>query len=170
MVLVVPDKIKKRQDKLNAALLGEDELGVVVRGHIVIEQELIEFIEMNLVNKSYLNAMSLDYSQRVKLAMALGLSQEKGPALQAIGKLRNAFAHNIEKGISDEDAKNIYKSLGEEAMIVTNRAYEKMPEKSSNYVGKTFKQLEPKDRVILCIITIWAGVAGEVASATNIAD
>ena len=65
--------LTQRQAKLTEVLLGEDSLGVVIRAHIHIEHELTEFIKSRLSPPSALDAISLNYAGRVRLALHLGL-------------------------------------------------------------------------------------------------
>src|SRR5258708_1065128 len=78
-------------DAFLTTLLSEDELGVVVRAHIHIEHELEKFLCAALENPNELGR--LEYSARVRLALACGLRADlKGP-LNAFGALRNRFSH-----------------------------------------------------------------------------
>ncbi|MFQ3193962.1 MAG: hypothetical protein ACI9N3_000774 [Colwellia sp.] len=54
-------------------LLNEDELGAVVRAHILIEQYVDHFLSLVVSNHDYLDKMSIDFSNKVKLAVAMGL-------------------------------------------------------------------------------------------------
>ena len=99
---------------------GEDELGVVIRAHIVIEQFLNAPLRGLIVNPKYLEKMNLDYSQTVQLAVTLGLDPRFYPALNSLGKLRNDFAHNLIPSISKQAVNNLYKALDEDTKSILN--------------------------------------------------
>ncbi|WP_100658815.1 hypothetical protein [Alteromonas flava] len=107
-------------NKLLNSFEGEDELGVVIRAHIVIEQFLNELLRGLIVNPKYLEKMNLDYSQTVQLAVTLGLDARFYPALNSLGKLRNDFAHNLIPNISKQAVNNLYKALDEDTKAILN--------------------------------------------------
>jgi hypothetical protein len=95
----------------------------------------------------------------VRLAAKLGLAEFK-PALQFIGKLRNKFAHRLDAAIESQDADNFENSLGVQGKAAVDRAYRETRGKVVNSTwNKPIKQLEPKDRIILYFVTLWAAIA-----------
>jgi len=99
------------EDAFVAALFGEDDLGVVVRGHIHVEAKLIELIDLMVADPKYLARMDLDFSQRVNLAVALGLNPEHARSLLTLGTLRNAFAHRLDTQLSEDRVKQPVRSI-----------------------------------------------------------
>lgn len=93
------------------ALQSEDELGVVVRSHILIEAKLNEFLDAVVSFPKELP--SLRYYQKVELACALGLPTCHAPSLKALGDIRNAFAHNPDSGITNGIATKLRNSLSD---------------------------------------------------------
>jgi hypothetical protein len=93
---------------------AEDDLGLVIRTHIIIEQYLNTLIDSLVPAPEYISKMKLDYSSTVKLAMSLGLNPRFEKALNCLGSIRNGFAHRLRDDISKEDVNNLYKSLSEE--------------------------------------------------------
>lgn len=89
----------------------EDDLGVVIRTQIVVEQYLNNLIDLCVTSPAHVRKMDLDYSSTVKLAMALGLDSRFESSLNCLGKIRNDFAHNLRPEISKNDVNNFYKSL-----------------------------------------------------------
>jgi hypothetical protein len=157
--------IAKAQDAFNKALLGEDDLGMVVRAQIHIENQLIEFIRATLSPASALDALDLDYAGRVKLALALGLPPTFKPALTFVGNLRNKFAHRLDAEISAQEALNFENALGSEKQV-HDRSYAATRKKLSLTDKPTaVSQLDPKDRILLCFVTLWSGVAVAVVKA-----
>ena len=62
------------------SLVGENDLGVVVRAHIHIEHEIKVFIERKVSRPQELDLPRMTYAACVRLALALGLRDEmKGP-------------------------------------------------------------------------------------------
>lgn len=113
------------------SLDGEDELGIVIRSHIHVEQYLNSLIVKLNVNDKYLDKMELTYFQTVQLAIGLGLDPRFESALYKLGKLRNDFAHNIRGNLTEDDAKSLYQCLsGSEKNTL------------QNLVKKTHKELE----------------------------
>ncbi|WP_454655083.1 hypothetical protein [Bosea beijingensis] len=157
--------IEAEQEAFNKALLGEDDLGVVVRAQIHIENQLIEFIRATMSPASAVDALDLDYAGRVKLALALGLSPTFKPALTFVGGLRNRFAHRLDTHISAQEALNFQNALGPEKQI-RDRSYAATRKKLA-LIDKPIavSRLDPKDRILLCFVTLWGGIAVSVAKA-----
>lgn len=149
--------------KFNAALLGEDPLGVVVRAHIYIEHELIGFIRARLERPELLEALKLDYDGKVKLGLALGLPEEFGPALSTVGKLRNGFAHRLEATIGEQEANNLKKALGEEYQVALTNYAATNAKLNPEEPSLPLSQREPMDQIIIYLLVLWSGIA--VASA-----
>jgi len=143
------------EDAFIAALFGEDELGVVVRAHIHIEARLLELLELLVEDPKHLERMTLDFSQRVHLATALGLKPEHAPGLLAFGSIRNSFAHRLDTQLSDDRINNLYKALSPGDKEAVQGAYEQ-----TRVVMKgpdcTFKELGPKYRFALISVALRA--------------
>jgi len=81
-------------ESLSGALRNEDDLGKVVRAHIHIEHELQEFIFFAAPVPDQLKSFdSMEFTEKVQLALLLGLTPDLKAALNATGRLRNKFAH-----------------------------------------------------------------------------
>ena len=137
------------------ALQGEDELGLVVRTHIHIEAKLLEFLGV-LAEAESLEKMDLDYSQRVHLAVALGLKEEHARGLHALGSIRNAFAHRLDSTLSDDRVTNLYKALGRKEKEVVQQAYDRTETQMKQHGARKFKDLSPRDRFILIAVALQA--------------
>ncbi|KQO92248.1 hypothetical protein ASF33_17010 [Methylobacterium sp. Leaf92] len=157
--------VEAKVEALSGALLGDDELGAVVRGHIYIENELIAFIKARLPKPEAIKDRDIDYNMRVKLAVALGLDPSFEPALNFVGSLRNQFAHSLEARIGKQEAVNFEKALGAHRAI-TSAAYRQVHiHLGTEAAAIPTKQQEPKDRIILCFVTLWAGILIEAHAA-----
>jgi hypothetical protein len=86
--VAVDADVAKRADEFLDDLAGQDDLGVVVRCHLRVEHELIGYIGAQLVDAKALGE-ALDYSQKVRLALALGLDPSLKSALNGVGSIRN---------------------------------------------------------------------------------
>jgi hypothetical protein len=93
--------IEERQIELTKFLMGDDPLGMVLRAHMHIEQELIAFITAQRHPK---NTIPSKYAHLVTLALKLGLPQEFKKQLHVLGQLRNRFAHRKNAVIELSDA------------------------------------------------------------------
>ena len=79
---------------------------VVLKGHLLIEQRVREFIDERLLNPAALEPAKLESHQAICLAEALTLPNEEPASLWAVvrklNELRNRIAHNLEpKGVDD---------------------------------------------------------------------
>jgi hypothetical protein len=90
-----------------------DDLAVVVRAHLHIEHELDELIYFAAPNPTHLKER-MEYSEKVWLALVLGMNAELKPALTAAGTLRNRFAHNLDTTLTKGDSKDLIHKLTRE--------------------------------------------------------
>ncbi len=112
-------------DEFYDALSSEDQLGMVIRGHIHLEHWLDRFLlaAMPRYNK-YENDINADYETKVLLCCALGLTPElKGP-LTSIGELRNRFAHRPSYKLTKSDVNNLYAALSGTHQQHLKKAYQ----------------------------------------------
>src|SRR5688572_1917704 len=89
--------------------MGEDELGVVVRSHIYVEEALNHLIDKLTPFPDHLPR--LRYEQRVNLACALGLRQEFAPALKELGDIRNSFGHRVDTKLTTAVTLGLFNKL-----------------------------------------------------------
>ena len=109
---LVAERHQKKMQALAAALTSEDDLGKVVRGHIHIEHELQQIIFFASPSPDHLKSFERqEYSEKVRLALVLGLKADLAAALNAAGKLRNKFAHRLDTTLTKEMAKNLVATL-----------------------------------------------------------
>jgi RNase H-fold protein (predicted Holliday junction resolvase) len=148
------------------ALVGEDELGAVVRAHIHIEHELEQFIATVLPRADELGRM--DYSAKVRLALACGLPRELKPTLNAIGTLRNKFAHRLGTRLTRKEADDFFNLFGKtqkhtlaltEEQIMTVAANSQ--HKALQDMKKPLTEQSPKDRMVAYLVTLFYAVISE---------
>jgi hypothetical protein len=77
----------------------DDTTLIVLKGHLLIEEQLISILESTLKYPSALDEMRLTFAQRLSLVKALKHRHENSWVWEAIGKLnsiRNDLAHKLE--------------------------------------------------------------------------
>ena len=139
--------------ELKNALEGEDDLGVVIRSHIIIENYLNQLIESCMENPEAIRDLNVDFHQKVKLSIGLGLNPRFERFLNSLGTLRNDFAHNLRSSISKQDANNLYKCLDPEDKKTLQGVLKEDKKKRKDDVP-SFRELEPKDKYVMT--TIWS--------------
>ena len=112
-------------ERLWAALVHDEDLVCVLRGHLYIDAELNKFIESALVDPTQLKQLPRKpWNARLELALALGLSPGLGPPLKKFGDIRNDFAHDPDTvRISDERVKELYGTLGDGLRSLVMRGF-----------------------------------------------
>jgi hypothetical protein len=109
---LLDERFTKKIEALRQILWKEDELGTVIRAHIHIEHELHDFIYFAAPSPAHLKITDdLEFSEKVSLALLLGLNADLRPALNAAGKLRNKFAHRLDMKLGEEEVKNLVSTL-----------------------------------------------------------
>ena len=115
-------------------LLGEDELGVVLRAHSFLEHDLDRLIGSVLPQPDALGR--LGYSAKVRLAIACGLRRELKSPLDAFGSLRNRFAHERDKRLTPTDIDGMraaFKRIGEEVIDFVLDLAEQRPQNCQRF-------------------------------------
>ena len=163
----MPPVPKPRSDEVEfqAALQAEDELGMVVRAHIRIELCLNELISLLAVDQTYIDKMSLEYAQKVNLAVGLGLLPGYAPPLLVMGSLRNAFAHRAEAALGRQEVNNLYKAMPADDRVIANQAYERTKKQLKTTNMPPFRSLPPKDQFIFIAVGLRAALMFAVEEA-----
>ena len=154
------------EQEFQAALQAEDTLGLVVRAHIRLELCLNDLIAILLVDAAYVEKMNLEYSQKVNLVIALGLLPQYGPALLAMGSLRNAFAHRAGASLGRQEANNLYKALAAEDRTLVIQSYERTKSQVKETPMPQFRALPPKDQFIFIAVSLRTALEFAIAEAT----
>lgn len=94
-----------------ADLTHETSLVVVVKAAIHLELETNKLIRSLVVDPNQYDKIDMTYNQRVQLAVAMGMQPRLLGPLQALGRIRNRFAHELRLEISKSDADGFYKSF-----------------------------------------------------------
>jgi hypothetical protein len=93
------------------ALLAEDELGVVVRAHIHIENRVIEYLNLLMVESKLLADAKLGYYQKVLMMCALGFEPGFKSAFVKLGEMRNKFSHDLNAKLTAKTVADLYTVL-----------------------------------------------------------
>lgn len=145
--------MNKADSKLIEDLNGEDELGRVLRGHIHLENGIDEFLALCCTQDSHLKGAELEYHQKLKMALALGLPEWLASPLKYVGTLRNEFAHNLDRHLGEQEMENFYKSFPPEEK---NFIQQTVARTSRNFPDKhvTLRSMPPADRFNILIISL----------------
>ena len=151
---------KPRSDEaeFQAALRGEDLLGVVVRAHIRIELCLNDLVTSLVVDRAAVDKMNLEYAQLVHLAVALGLKDEYAPPLLAMGTLRNHFAHRADAQLGRQEITNLFKALPANDRGLVVQAYDRTKTQLDQKALPSFRQLPPKEQLVFIAIGLRAAL------------
>jgi hypothetical protein len=85
-----------------------------------------------------------------------------------MGKLRNRFGHHLNAKISKADAEE-FSAAYDLGGDVIQHAYQNTLAKLNDATrARSMNDLEPKERVVLHIIVLWAGVAVATARAKGV--
>ena len=160
----MPDSNTYKVDgKFHKILQGEDDLGVVIRAHIHIEQQLNELLGLLCYNFNSLEKKAgLSYFKKVCLAEALGLMPEMSEILKSLGNLRNDFAHKPDMEIDNSNASRLYDAFSSDGKKILQHVYNVIRRNSKNKISKSFKKLPSNDRFILLAVTIQSRLRAEI--------
>lgn len=148
-------------DGFRDALNRQDDIGLVILAHIHIEAAIDDFNKEFMADAEEYDAIELEFSKKASLASALGLHQESLPVLRAIGKMRNRFAHRLDQRINDDLANNLYSALSGGDKSVVQETYKHTLKtnprgKDDEPLPQKFNALDPRDRLILLLVTVRA--------------
>jgi len=137
--------------KLIKDLLGEDELGVVIRAHIHIEEYVDKFFAIKIDDCNYLAKIKLEFSEKVLLALSLGLDKEFQKPLMVISKIRNKFAHKTDSTLTESDVNNLYKSFCSEEKAELQDMIKNNPDRPESLSDK-YSKLSVMEKLVVMVI------------------
>lgn len=135
-----------------AAMTQGDALAIVIRAVILIEYQLIKFIEARMAVPKQLEKIDLTYADRVHLAAALGLRPDLVRPLLALGTIRNKFAHRLDTSFGKSEADNFYETFPAFDKKGIEYAYAGTITKHGG--PKSVAAEEPLKRLVLCVISL----------------
>ena len=153
----IPDQLDPLQEALATELLREDDLGAVIRSHIHIENIIYQIVDRILPRPDYLKSREdREYSQMVRLALALGVNPELKSILNTLGNLRNDFAHKLDSELTQERTTQLYTCL---PSVLKNIIQSQIPHiyPETIYINPPtqFSELSTRRQFALVIITVW---------------
>jgi hypothetical protein len=109
------EEIEERTEKviqgIRKALGKEDPLGMVIRGHLFVESQLIQLLENALPDPGAIDLTRLNFPTKLDLAVALKLlSEAQKRGYLALNRLRNHLAHNMDVELSESDERRLYQA------------------------------------------------------------
>jgi hypothetical protein len=144
-------------DEFYQILLKEDDLGVVIRVHIIFEQLLNEFIDYFIPLSGKLDEVKLSYYQKIRLAVLCGLKKENINCYQTLGKIRNQFAHKPKTELTNEMVDGWHRSLSDRGKKCVQLSLDsinaKLPAENKH---PAFDKLNHKDRFALIAVALRA--------------
>ncbi len=140
--------MKNPDEQFSDDLQREDDVGLVLRGHLHIEHQLVDMLSEFLPFADRADWGMVSYRAKVELAYAAGLPEDLKKLLEKIGTLRNTFAHTLSSSITKQVALNLYNSLSEFYRQGLKESYKAMG------IGELTSpsSLEPRDLVTLVFI------------------
>jgi hypothetical protein len=101
--------VKNQNDYfINEMEYRNDKLYLILRGHLYIENELIDLIDGYIPNAQKLDLKKMSFYNKSKLALSLNLVDEETlKALLDLNDIRNNYAHNLRYQVSEEEIDNL---------------------------------------------------------------
>jgi hypothetical protein len=146
--------------ELKKALLAEDELGLVVRSHLYVENLLDKLLALLAPFPEYLEEINLSYASKVRLVCVLGFDPDFKPMLLELVRIRNKFAHNLSQKIDLGMVKNLHSLIHSDLADEFPKAMRKIV--GGDEYGPTFKEAHPRDQFTALVITLWVVMCGAV--------
>lgn len=140
----------------------EDELGVVVRSQIYVENELVNLLNHLIPSPEHLDKVRLGYNQRIHLALAMGLDPSFGPPLKALGKLRNDYAHQLGSHLTKDRTDAFYGTFDADFRQIISGSFARTREVAGPESVGDWNSLEPKDKFILYVIVLYHGLTTSI--------
>jgi hypothetical protein len=132
-----------------ADLQREDDVGLVLRGHLHVEHQLIELASMCLPFTARCDWGKISYRAKVELACGCGVPEDLKGLLIRLGVMRNDFAHALDASVSKQSVLNLYNALSDRLRGGLKISYKAMG------LGALAdpSNLEPRDLLTLLFLT-----------------
>ena len=143
-------------DDLLNVLRGEDDLGVVIRAHILIESKLEAFLRRRIPRYKYLEEKRFSYAAKIDLALAMGLNPRFSAPLRKLGQIRNDFAHKPGMKLSNRHVTDLFGALDAEDRRIVLESFDNTKAKVPEFPNKPFNKHSPKDRLSLVVVSLYA--------------
>ena len=150
--------MNKNDKVLFAELVREDNIGLVLRGHLHVERKLIAFISRQLLYPERIDWGKIDYTGKVELALSCGLEVDIRPALEHLQTLRNNFAHSLNAKIEPNWVLVAYNGLPRPVKDEVEAAYKAL----GKQIGGGAATLDTRDLLVLVFICVANAVQAEL--------
>ncbi|WP_146083438.1 hypothetical protein [Marinobacter flavimaris] len=143
------------------ALLSGDELSMVVRSHIKVEEQVDHFLVLHVVSYKHLEKISLTFAEKCLLAVALGMDEDLIKPLSTLGNIRNKFAHKTDSELTKSDVNNFYKAFsatGKEVLQETIATNSDRPEQ----LARKYNDMSIREKFALMTIYLHSNIRGLV--------
>ncbi|MDM5465464.1 hypothetical protein [Bacillus cereus] len=109
-------EIVQAVNKFNEDTKGEDELQVILRGHLYIEHEIEKLLRLELAEPDYiLKNNRLMFANKVNLAVALGLLPKNRKTMyEKLNSIRNNYAHQLDFELDEKHLNGIVSCMDKE--------------------------------------------------------
>lgn len=139
--------------ELENHLRGEDDVGVVIRGHLGLENALNTLLEVGLP-KGLSNLENLRFPARVDLAIATGLLDPAGrSALLLVNELRNRVAHDLDAALDEAVAGQLESALALRPQKTIGLIYQPPAKEGS-----------PRERIGWAMMSLWTDVVEQITN------
>ncbi|KEZ79115.1 hypothetical protein [Salinisphaera hydrothermalis] len=93
---MIPNEVLEYSVKVTLKEYSDMEM-ILLKGHLVLEQILYQFISAHQLDSKRVDAMNLMFSKTLELAMAIDANsiKEKYPHLKEIKRIRNKISHEL---------------------------------------------------------------------------
>lgn len=129
-------------------LQREDDVGLVLRGHLHVEHQLIELASVVLPFAARCDWGKISYRAKLEFAYGCGLPEDLKDLLERLGSIRNGFAHTLNASVSQRSTLDLYNSLSDRLRDGLKVSYRAMG--LGELAGPT--SLEPRDLLILIFL------------------
>ena len=146
---------KELQD-LITVLYGEDELGSVVRGHIIVEAALNDLLRVLAPFPDHLKGGRTPYARNIDLALILGMPEDLASPLRVLGSIRNGFAHDIRAALLSERVNGLVSALSGRLMSTVRDQFNSIALAHDDFrVAGTFEKLSTRHKFQMLATSLW---------------
>jgi hypothetical protein len=138
-----------------ADLMKEDELGRIIRAHLHIENQLSALILKAAVYPKAIADRRWPFDHLIRMAVAMGLHEDFLEPLLKFNKVRNEFAHDVERKLSIDDFNTIWSVSSAFIRDTTKDAYKRTSRKISN---PPFYSLPFSQKFTLILVSLRGGI------------
>lgn len=136
-------------------LTGHDTLAVVIRSHLHVEHHMTRLIEANVLRPLFLP--EIKFADKINWCIAFGLDESLRSPLEALGELRNKFAHEPGYQLSHAKLDGFYKRLDGTRKDGITGSLRKMFD-AAGLERKAFKHLDEGDKFSSLAMTVYVDV------------